>query len=28
VKQGEQEVLHARDSVGQESGATQRGINR
>ena len=24
VKQGEQEVLHARDSVGQTSGATQR----
>ena len=27
VKQGEQEVLHARDSVGQTSGATQRGLN-
>ena len=23
VKQGEQEILHARDSVGQNSGATQ-----
>ena len=28
VKQGEQEVLHARDSVGQTSGATQRCLNR
>ena len=27
VKQGEQEALHARDSVGQTSGATQRGLN-
>ena len=27
VKQGEQEVLHARDSVGQTSGATQRCLN-
>ena len=27
VKQGEQEVLHARDSVGQTSGAMQRGLN-
>ena len=27
VKQGEQEVLHARDSVGQMSGAMQRGLN-
>ena len=27
VKQGEQEVLHARDSVGQTSGATPRGLN-
>ena len=27
VKQGEQEVLHARDSVDQTSGATQRGLN-
>ena len=27
VKQGEQEGLHARDSVGQTSGATQRGLN-
>src|SRR5229473_104902 len=27
VKQGEQEVLHARDSVGQISGATQRCAN-
>ena len=26
VKQGEQEVLHARDSVGPTSGATQRGL--
>ena len=26
-KQGEQEVLHARDSVGQTSGATQRCLN-
>ena len=26
VKQGEQEVLHARDSVGQTSGATPRGL--
>src|SRR5712692_8438341 len=27
VKQSEQEVLHARDSVGQTSGATQRCLN-
>ena len=27
VKQGEQEVLHARNSVGQISGATQRCVN-
>ena len=27
VKQGKQEVFHARDSVGQTSGATQRGLN-
>ena len=27
VKQGEQEGFHARDSVGQTSGATQRGLN-
>ena len=27
VKQGEQEVLHARDTVGQTSGATQRCLN-
>ena len=27
VKQGEQEFLHARDSVGQTSGATQRCLN-
>src|SRR5713226_7930107 len=27
VKQGEQEILHARDSVGQTSGATQRCLN-
>src|SRR5215831_4164919 len=27
VKQGEQDVLHARDSVGQTSGATQRCAN-
>ena len=27
VKQGEQEVLHARDSVGQTSGAMQRCLN-
>ena len=27
VKQAEQEVLHARDSVGQTSGATPRGLN-
>ena len=27
VKQGEQEVLHARDRVGQTSGATQRCLN-
>ncbi len=27
VKQGEQEVLHARDSVGQTSGATQHCLN-
>ena len=27
VKQGEQEILHARDRVGQTSGATQRGLN-
>ena len=27
LKQGEQEVLHARDSVGQTSGATPRGLN-
>ena len=27
VKQGEQEVLHARDSVGQTSGVTQRCLN-
>ena len=27
VKQGEKEVLHARDSVGQTSGATQRCLN-
>ena len=26
VKQGEQEVLHARDRVGQTSGATPRGL--
>ena len=26
VKQGEQEGFHARDSVGQTSGATQRGL--
>ena len=26
VKQGEQEILHARDSVGQTSGATPRGL--
>src|SRR5262245_50676531 len=28
VKQGEQEVLHARDNVGQTSGAVQRCLNR
>ena len=28
VKQGEQELLHARDSVGQNSGATQYGPSR
>ena len=27
MKQGEQEGFHARDSVGQTSGATQRGLN-